>query len=186
MIYYNNILSKTLNGNDEVITDNINGKISRVHDLSNENKTEDDTKFNNNYYIQTSKNTKVPDAINKKNTTYKNIVFHDIDNVNLDTRFMNTYKSNTYFLFFAARNSTKLQSLKTINNDNFYTYVSGSIAKDAGDHLLSFYLGIFSHLYNDKFDFFILTKDHYGEAVANFINAKHACTIEELDLYLKK
>lgn len=86
-------------------------------------------------------------------------------------------------LIFVAKNTTKnivfeLQS----KYDNYYVFISDSVGKDAADHLLTFYAGQL-HVLNKNPDaqYFVLTKDHYGEFLEKFMyNCKFICTTDDL------
>lgn len=111
---------------------------------------------------------------------YNEILLLDGENCNID---MSKVKNNMLVLIFAAKNTTK-NNIFTLqqNYDNCYVFLSQSVGKDAADHLLTFYAGKLSILLDgNNINYYILTKDHYGEFIEKFMpNCKFICDATEL------
>lgn len=111
---------------------------------------------------------------------YNDILLIDGENCNIDFSKIN---NNMLVLIFAAKNTTK-NNIFTLqqNHNNCYVFLSQSVGRDAADHLLTFYAGKLSILLKDNnINYYILTKDHYGEFLANFMpNCKFICDDSEL------
>lgn len=180
------LTSINITNNNFLLINQINNKIeykdNKIEDSNSQvNKYKSDINlFTNKSFIQNSNKTYIFPNLQK----IDNIIFVDGDNINIDTKIIKKTSNNTLYLFFIAKNSTKLQQLKnisiTLTTNNFFTYITQTISKDSTDHLLSFYVSLYINKYPNK-KYIIFTKDHFGEAVASFINAAHICTYEELE-----
>lgn len=121
---------------------------------------------------------KVGDISDINLAQYANILLVDGENCDLEIGKVN---AKYLILIFVSKNTTKklvfqLQSM----NENCFVFISDSVAKDAADHLLTFYAGKLSMLCNNK-KYYVLTKDHYGECLEKFMNnCKFICSIDEI------
>lgn len=84
-------------------------------------------------------------------------------------------------LIFVAKNTTKNIVFEYQEKyENCYVFISESVGKDAADHLLTFYAGILSVI-NRYGNYYVLTKDHYGEFLEKFMkNCKFICSLDEI------
>lgn len=136
--------------------------------------------------IGTRQNTtsSVPRLQKTKNLTdininnYKRILLVDGENCDLE---IERVDSNILVLIFVSKNTTKnLVFRLQHNNPNCYVFISNSVGRDAADHLLTFYAGKLSVLY-ENIECYVLTKDHYGEFLEKFMNnCKFICSIDEI------
>lgn len=115
----------------------------------------------------------------------KDLPFNDyqriflIDGENCD--FNIDHINKDLILIFVAKNTTKniVFELQEKYN-NVFVFISDSVGKDAADHLLTFYAGILSVTNSDS-QYYVLTKDHYGEFLEKFMkNCKYICSLDEL------
>lgn len=113
---------------------------------------------------------------------YQKIVFVDVENceIALDQEY-----ENILFLFFCAKNTTRKTCFGYQNKyKNCFVFVSQSVAKDAADHLLTFNAGIvecLNKMNKHKPQYYIITKDHYGECLEKFMDNCHfVCSISDV------
>jgi hypothetical protein len=109
---------------------------------------------------------------------YNKIILIDADN----TVKLEKFNSNILYIFFSAKNAIKDRILIwKMNNPNVKYIITPSTISDATDHYMSFYLGWISNKLENK-QLYILTKDHFGEALEKFIpNCKHIANEFELN-----
>ncbi len=102
---------------------------------------------------------------------YSDIYLFDGENYNINS------PPKGLCLFFVAKNTTKKIVFQFQEKySNCYVIISECVGRDAADHLLTFYAGKLSILYPDK-NYYILTKDHYGEFLEKFMkNCKYVCS----------
>lgn len=121
---------------------------------------------------------KMYDIRNLDLNCYNKIVLVDGENIDLD---ISKITNEMLILIFIAKNSSKniffdLQQ----KYDNYYVFISESVGRDAADHLLTFYAGKLSMIDATK-DYYVLTKDHYGEFLEKFMNnCKYICSLNEI------
>ena len=74
------------------------------------------------------------------------------------------------FIYFVAKNTTKLVAMRHQDQyENCCLFISDSIGQDAVDHLLSFTLGQMSISWHRGLEYYIVTRDHFGECLQAFI-----------------
>ncbi len=104
------------------------------------------------------------------------VFFVDVDNYNIDTKSIRDSEDKFFLLFGGKTNRRKLISFSGLPNAKIF--ICDSLIKDGTDHLMTFYLG---RVYQVKLqrkelesiNFYILTRDHFGEAIARFVNGVH-------------
>ena len=119
---------------------------------------------------------------------YDKIILIDGENYNINLPEFTNFNSNIIlFIFFAAKNTTKNIIFELQKNySNCYVFLSHVVGPDAADHLLTFYAGKLSMLYNggipdNQIIFYILTKDHFGQYIQVFLpNSRFICSLEEI------
>jgi hypothetical protein len=120
---------------------------------------------------------KYSDLISVPVEIYSRIYLIDGDNcmVTNDETFDDT---DSLFIYFVAKNSTKRSVFSHQEKfSNCCVFISDSTNRDATDHLLTFYLGKMSVLWNNK-NYYIVTKDHFGECLEKFMeNCHFICSI---------
>jgi hypothetical protein len=130
---------------------------------------------NNNNIIKRSQ--KIDDIQDIDFTLYSRIILVDGENCDFD---MNRLL-NDLVLIFVAKNTTKNKVFEYQEQyDNCFIFISDSVGQDAADHLLTFYAGILS-IINGEGNYYVLTKDHYGECLEKFMkNCKFICSLDEI------
>lgn len=121
---------------------------------------------------------KVPTLMDIDMTNYHKILLVDGENCDIDLGIVLT---NVLVLIFVSKNTTKKSVFQSQNNyDNCFVFISNSVGRDAADHLLTFYAGKLSIIQPLK-EYYVLTKDHYGEFLESFMNnCKFICAIYEV------
>lgn len=109
---------------------------------------------------------------------YDKVILVDGENVEIDPNKVNT---DMLVLIFVAKNTSKNIVFELQQNyPNYYVFISQNVGRDAADHLLSFYAGKLSIINPDK-NYYVLTKDHYGEFLEKFMNnCKYICSLHEI------
>lgn len=131
-----------------------------------------------------TKNDQVTPSCTNENKSITILI--DADNVKIPEDFIKKFMSNCEFHFFTAKNSPFAHSSTMKQLQECFLHVSGTVVKDAADHLLSFKCGeMFAKFGNSK-TYIVVTKDHFGEAVANFVAGHHVCNIKHLCSLIKK
>jgi len=112
---------------------------------------------------------------------YKKVLLVDGENANVDYNYVG---NDMCVLIFVAKNTTKniVFELQEKYN-NCYVFISECVGRDASDHMLSFYAGQLEILNkNLVLNYYVLTKDHYGEFLGKFMkNCKFICMMEEVN-----
>ena len=81
---------------------------------------------------------------------------------------------NSLYIYFVAMNSTRLICRKHQQKyDNCCIFISPTISKDSVDHFISYHLGKMSVLWGENKEYFIYTRDHFGECLEKFIPRCH-------------
>lgn len=118
-------------------------------------------------------------ALNEINVhNYKIVLLVDGENCDFD---ITKLPNDTLVLIFASKNTSKKNIFQFQNDyENCYIFISQCVGRDAADHLLTYYAGKLSILY-ENMQYYILTKDHYGEFLEKFMNkCKFICSISEI------
>lgn len=134
---------------------------------------------NNDIIVTTNKRTqKVNDVLDINFSLYNRILLVDGENCDFSMDLLN---SDDLVLMFVAKNTTKNIVFKYQElYDNCFVFISQSVIQDAADHLLTFYAGILSIINKDG-NYYVLTKDHYGECLEKFMeNCKFICSLDEI------
>jgi Double-stranded RNA binding motif len=121
---------------------------------------------------------KVKDISEIEIKNYKLVLLVDGENSDFDIKKLS---NDILILIFASKNTSK-KLIFQFQNDyaNCYVFISECVGRDAADHLLTFYAGKLSILYNNM-QYYVLTKDHYGEFLEKFMNkCKYICSIDEI------
>lgn len=134
--------------------------------------------------ISYAKKQKASDIYSIDLKQYETIILVDSENSELTDQQIDKY-SDSLFLFFCAKNTTKLYCFTMQETkENAYVFISQSVGRDAADHLLSFTLGILTCIDKcNKYEhsYFVYTKDHYGECLEKFgLSIKHICDFNEI------
>ncbi|QKF94329.1 double-stranded RNA-binding domain-containing protein [Fadolivirus algeromassiliense] len=110
---------------------------------------------------------------------FNKILFIDGENCDFDIEKLDT---DTLLLIFVAKNTTRKKVFEYQEKyDNCYVFISESVGRDAADHFLTFTAGKLSALSIYEKQFYVLTKDHYGEYLEKFMNnCKFICSIDEI------
>lgn len=108
---------------------------------------------------------------------YKTVLLVDGENCDVDIKRIN---NDVLVLMFVSKNTTKKLVFKLQQSyNNCFVFVSERTGRDASDHLLTFYAGKLSVLHDSK-QYYVLTKDHYGEFLEAFMNnCKFICSLDE-------
>jgi hypothetical protein len=128
-----------------------------------------------NFHVSTTKN-KENKIFDIKTLNFDTAILIDGDNVDMPNVDISKYK-NTIFLFFVAKNSSKLQKYSNteLNFENSYIIITKSISADVTDHLITYNLGQLKTLYLNK-KYIVVTKDHFGEVLTSFdTDIQHHC-----------
>jgi Double-stranded RNA binding motif len=109
---------------------------------------------------------------------YRKIYLIDGDNYHI-TEEKVFEESSSLFIYFVAKNNTgHIPVIQQQTYENCCIFISDSIGRDAVDHLITFYLGKMSILWNNEKNYFIVTRDHFGECIEKFMsNCKLVCEI---------
>lgn len=121
---------------------------------------------------------KVQDINEIQIKNYKSVLLVDGENSDFDIKKLS---NDILILIFASKNTTK-KNIFQFQNDyiNCYVFISECVGRDAADHLLTYYAGKLSMLYDDM-QYYVLTKDHYGEFLEKFMRkCKYICSIDEI------
>lgn len=110
------------------------------------------------------------------NSLSGDVLFVDIDNYNIDIKSIRDSPDKFFLLFGGKINRKKLIPFGSLPNVKIF--ICDSLIRDAADHLLTLYVG---RVYQVKLqrkelaniNFYILTKDHFGEATARFVGGIH-------------
>lgn len=139
--------------------------------INQENKKENKIKDNGNIELLVIDQ----DILNKFKTwipkieKYNKIIFTDLENVNLSEKDVNL--DDTFFITFKAKNCSK----SLIRSPNVLNIICPFIGKDVADTSLILFVGMIYNSFNNKI--YIYTKDHYGDALARFVNGYHICDL---------
>jgi hypothetical protein len=116
---------------------------------------------------------------------YNNFILIDAENCDVNRDNLNVY-SDTLFLFFCSKNTTKTYCFKLQQEyENCFVIISQSVGRDASDHLLTYIFGIICNEHHNlgKNDsrYYVLTKDHYGEYLEKYNDCtKFICNIDDI------
>lgn len=126
--------------------------------------------------ISTTQKAKSLNDINIAN--FKKVLLVDSENCDLE---INKISNDMLVLMFVSKNTTKKVVFQLQNKyENCYVFISESVGRDAADHLLTFYAGKLSILY-DEMQYYVLTKDHYGEFLEKFMSrCRFICSLDEI------
>ena len=110
---------------------------------------------------------------------YKLVLLVDSENCDFD---IEKLSRDILILIFVSKNTSKKNIFQfQTDYENCYVFISDSVGRDSADHLLTFYAGKLSILYGDL-QYYVLTKDHYGECLEKFMNkCKFICSIDEIE-----
>lgn len=114
---------------------------------------------------------------------YKTILLVDGENTDFNPNpLLQGLSSTILILIFAAKNTTKNKIFEHQERyEDCYVFLSSCVGKDAADHLLTFYCGMLNVIIKDPVQYYVFTKDHYGEYMQVFMrNCKFICSLDEI------
>jgi hypothetical protein len=112
---------------------------------------------------------------------YNKIILVDGENCDINSSNEDKISNSTLVLIFVSKNTIKKCVFQLQDKyENYFVFISESVGRDAADHLLTFYAGKLSVMYEKlNIDYYIFTKDHYGEFIEKFMeNCKFICSID--------